>query len=177
MKNKTLITVALLFIFLLSACAENIPAPTAVEPSALPTPVLATPTLDPCSEAALPDEVTKVNDLMREFDDYSRLASSTPQEQLVQVIPSLQDVRRRAESQKVPQCLANLKSLQLAHMNTVIEILMVFMGNAQAEEVNPGIAQARDLHMKYDIEIARLLGVTLVPPPTVAPVTPAPTQP
>jgi hypothetical protein len=73
--------------------------------------------------------------------------------------------------------LADVKRLQLAHMNTVIETLIVFMGNAQAEGVNPGIAQARDLHMKYDIEIARLLGVTLVPQPTAAPVTPVPTQP
>ncbi len=177
MKNKTFIVIAFILIFLFAACAGKPATPTTVGTAASPSPVPPTATLDPCSETALPDEVAKVNDLMREFDDYSRLASSTLQEQLVQVIPSLQDVRRRAENQKVPQCLANLKSLQLAHMNTVIEILMVFMGNAQAEEVNPGIAQARDLHMKYDIEIARLLGVTLVPPPTVAPVTPAPTQP
>jgi len=177
MKNKTLIIMALLFVFLLPACAEKPSTPMVVEPAASATPVAATATLDPCSEAALPGEVTKVDALMREFDDYSRLASSTPQEQLVQVIPSLQEVRRRAESQEVPQCLVNLKSLQLAHMNTVIEILMVFMGDAQAEGVNPGIAQARELHMKYDIEIARLLGVTLVPPPTAMPVTPVPTQP
>jgi len=177
MKNKTLIIMALLFVFLLPACAETPSTPMVVEPAASATPVAATATLDPCSEAALPGEVTQVNDLMREFDDYSRLASSTPQEQLVQVIPSLPEVRRRAESQEVPQCLVNLKSLQLAHMNTVIEILMVFMSDAQAEGVNPGIAQARELHMKYDIEIARLLGVTLVPPPTAMPVTPVPTQP
>jgi hypothetical protein len=177
MKNKTFIIMALLFVFLLPACAGNPATPTAVEPAASDTPIVATATLDPCSEAALPDEIKKVNDLMREFDDYSRLASSTPQEQLVQVIPSLQEVRRRAESQEVPQCLADLKNLQLAHMNTVIETLMVFMGNAKAEGVNPGIAQARDLHMKYDIEIARLLGVTLVPQPTAIPVTAVPTQP
>jgi len=168
---------ALLFVFLFPACAEKTPMPTAVEPAASATPVPPTATLDPCSEAAMPDEITKVNDLMREFDDYSRLASSTPQEQLVQVIPSLQEVRRRAESQEVPQCLANLKGLQISHMNTVIEILMIFMTNAQGEQLNQGIAQARDLHMKYDIEMARLLGVTLVPQPTVAPITPVPTQP
>jgi hypothetical protein len=178
MKNKTFPIMTLLLLSLLTACAGKPSTPTVVELAASATPtVVATATLDPCSEAALPGEVTKINDLMREFDDYSRLASSTPQEQLVQVIPSLQEVRRRAESQEVPQCLVNLKNLQLAHMNTVIEILMVFMGNAQAEGVNPGIAQARDLHMKYDIEIARLLGVTLVPPPTAIPVTPVPTQP
>ena len=175
MKNK-IFGILVFLILLLSSCAENTPVPTVVEPVASPTPV-ASATLDPCSEAGLPDEVTKINDLMREFDDYSRLASSTPKEQLVQVIPSLQEVRRRAESQEVPQCLVELKQLQLGHMNTVIETLMVFMGNPQAEAVNPGIAQARDLHMKYDIEMARLLGVTLVPPPTAIPVTATPTQP
>lgn len=177
MRNKTFIILTLLFVFLLPACAEKTPTPAVAEPTVSAAPTVATPTLDPCSEAALPGEIEKVNDLMREFDDYSKLASSTPQEQLVQVIPSLQETRRRAESQEVPQCLFELKKLQLAYMNTVIETLLVFMGNAQAVEVNPGIAQARDLHMKYDIEIARLLGVTLVPQPTTAPVTPVPTQP
>lgn len=150
-------------------------APVATAESAIANP---TPTLDPCSEAALPGEIEKVNDLMREFDDYSRLASSTPQEQLVQVIPSLQEVRRRAESQEVPVCLQELKNLQISHMNTVIEILMVFMSNPQAENVNQGIAQARDLHMKYDVEIARLLGLTMVAPPTseaVVPIVPSAT--
>jgi hypothetical protein len=81
----------------------------------------------------------------------------------------LQEVRRRAESQEVPECLKNLKVLQINHMNTVIEILMAFMGNAKDENVNQGITQARELHMQYDLEIARLLGLTVVPAPTLAP--------
>jgi hypothetical protein len=161
MKKTTLITLALLIIFLLTACGAKVA-----------TPVGVTVTPDPCSKENLPGEVTKINDLMREFDDYSRLASSTPQDKLVQVIPPLQEVRRRAEAQKAPQCLMNLKVLQINHMNTVIEILMVFMGNAQDANVNEGIAQARELHMQYDAEIARLLGLTLVPAPTFAPATP-----
>jgi hypothetical protein len=173
MKYKILITLTLFSIFLLTACG----AKEVAQPSETAKPLEATSTPDLCSEANLPDEVTKVNDLMREFDDYSRLASSTPQDQLVQVIPPMQEVRRRAESQEVPACLRDLKVLQINHMNTVIEILMVFMANPKAENVNQGITQARDLHMKYDIEMARLLGVTLVPPPTVAPITPVPTQP
>lgn len=171
MKNKTLIILALLGIFLLVACGAKTATQPATEAAA---PTMATSTPDPCSKENLPDEVTKVNDLMREFDDYSRLASSTPQEQLVQIIPHLQEVRRRAQSQEVPECLVNLKVLQVNHMNTVIEVLMAFMSNPKAENVNEGIAQARDLHMKYDMEIARLLGLTLVPPPTFAPGTPMP---
>jgi hypothetical protein len=171
MKNKTVLFIILLLALLITACgSEKTPATesaASTEPATTESAAVeSTATLDPCSEAVLPAEIEKVNDLMREFDDYSKLASSTPQEQLVQVIPSLQEVRRRAESQKVPECLQELKKLQLSHMNTVIEILMVFMSNAQSEGVNQGIAQARDLHMKYDIEIARLLGLTVVAPPT-----------
>jgi hypothetical protein len=182
MKNKTLVILALLSIFLLAACgAQKTPVAGSAAPAADPAVAASsTAAVDLCSEAALPGEIEKVNNLMREFDDYSRLASSTPQEQLVQVIPPLQEVRRRAEEQKVPDCLLELKKLQIGHMNTVIEILMVFMANSQADNVNQGIAQARDLHMQYDIEIARLLGLTLVAPPTgnaVAPIVPNATVP
>ncbi len=172
MKNKTLITLALLSIFVLAACG----AKTATQPAEAAA-TAGTSTPDPCSKANLPGEVTKINDLMREFDDYSKLASSTPQAQLVQVIPHLQEVRRRAQSQEVPECLVNLKVMQINHMNVVIETLMAFMGNTDAQKVNQGIAQARDLHMQYDLEIARLLGLTVVAPPSPTvgtPGTPAP---
>jgi hypothetical protein len=99
---------------------------------------------------------------MREFDDYSTLASNTPQAQLVTVIPELQRVLRNAEDQVVPACLENLKRLQLQHMEIVVQTLLAFMGESiNVELVNAGIAQARDLHQQYDIELARLLGITL----------------
>jgi hypothetical protein len=166
MKNKIVLPV-LFFVILLSACGGEKTAATEVAASADPV-ISATP--DPCSEAALPGEVEKINNLMREFDDYSRLASSAPQGQLIQVIPPMQEVRRRAESQDAPVCLLGLKRLQVAHMNTVIETLMVFMANPQAEDINRGITQARELHLKYDIEIARLLGITVAASPTNMPV-------
>lgn len=174
MKNKIIIILALLSIILLAACGAKTAAP--ADEAAAP---VITSTPDRCSEANLPGEVTKVNELMREFDDYSKLASSTPQAQLVQVIPPMQEVRRRAQSQEAPDCLRNLKILQINHMNIVIETLMAFMGNSDAQNVNQGIAQARDLRMKYDVEIARLLGLTLVVPPSPIPIigtpgTPAP---
>lgn len=165
MKNKIILPI-LVFAVLLAACGGEKTATAVAVAAAESTGGNVTP--DPCSESALTDEVGKVNDLMREFDDYSRLASSTPQGQLIQVIPPMQEVRRRAESQKVPVCLVELKKLQLAHMNTVIETLMVFMSDPKAEDVNRGITQSRGLHMSYDLEIARLLGLTVVAPVTSA---------
>jgi hypothetical protein len=130
-------------------------------------------TPDLCSAENLPDEVSRVNKLMREFDDYSSLASNTPQAQLINLIPDMQRILRDAEDLQVPTCLQTLKKLELAHMNLVIQILMAFLNSASAQvdtqTINAGIAQARELHAKYDIEMARLLGITLVVPPTATP--------
>lgn len=124
---------------------------------------------DPCNKANLPVEVEKTHKHMREFDDYSALASNTPQAQLVQVIPDLQRVLREAEDETVPACLINLKTLQIKHMQTVVQTLLAFMGNSDVSLVNAGIARARELRAQYDVEMARLLGVTL----TVITATPA----
>lgn len=150
------------------ACGGDQPAIATVVPS-LP----ATLTPDPCSEANLPAEVAKINKLMREFDDYSALASNTPQSQLVAVIPEMQRVLREAEDQPVPACLTDLKGLQVSHMRTVVQTLLAFIGSTDAAAVNSGIAQARELHTQYDIEMARLLGITLTVS-TAAPTNPPP---
>ncbi len=140
------------------------------------TAIISTLTPDLCFTENLPDEAAKVNKFMREFDDYSALASNTPQAQLVVIIPDMQRVLRDAEDQSVPACLENLKKAQLSYMQVVVQTLMVFMGNSDMGLVNSGISQARELHTQYDIELARLLGLTLVvaPTSTAAPVTPDP---
>ena len=163
MKKKLAI---LIFTLLITACgnAEN----TYAQPTDDPASTLAiTLTPDPCIEPTLSVETGKVNALMREFDDYSTLASNTPQAQLVTVIPELQRVLREAEDQIIPACLTNLKKLQIEHMQTVVQTLLAFMGNSiNAELVNAGIAKARELHLQYDVELARLLGITLQVPPS-----------
>ncbi|MBI3168769.1 MAG: hypothetical protein HYZ22_09845 [Chloroflexi bacterium] len=154
------------FTILISACGDK--PLTATE---TPTPA-ATSTPDLCSEAYLPDEVAKVNKLMREFDDYSALASNTPQSQLVTVIPELQRVLRDAEDQVVPPCLLGLKEIQINHMTVVVQTLLAFVGSSDANLVNEGISKSRELHAQYDIEMARLLGITLTvstPVPTGTP--------
>jgi len=107
---------------------------------------------------------------MREFDDGSFVAQYTPSSQLGQAISELQRIRRDAEDQDVPSCLARLKQLQLQHMNAVIVTLAILMDPSTPPElVNQGIGSARQLHDEYETELARLLGVTLVPPATVTP--------
>jgi hypothetical protein len=174
MFKKNIPSIILLLSLFLAACGEN--ANVAPEAS---TPVAAiTSTPDLCSAENLPAEVAKVNKLMREFDDFSVLAASTPQAQLIQIIPDLQRVLRDAEDQAVPACLSNLKKLQLDHMNVVVQTLIAFMSasdQAGVDIVSEGITKARSLHDQYNVEIARLLGVTLEAPPTVAPTAIAPT--
>ncbi len=163
-----------LFILILSILLAACGTGSATEAATEETPADAvTPTPDLCSSANLPDEVAKVNKLMREFDDYSALASNTPQAQLINLVPEMQRILRDTEDLQVPACLQTLKKLEMAHMNLVIQILMAFMNSSGAQTdtqtINAGIAQARELHAKYDIEMARLLGITLVVPPTRTP--------
>jgi hypothetical protein len=166
MLKKNILLVILLLCLTLAACGKIATiTPEVVAPVFTSTP-------DLCSSENLPTEVAKVNKLTREFDDYSALASNTPQSQLIQVIPDMQRVLRDAEDQTVPACLTDLKKLQLAHMGLVVQILMGFMNTTDAagvDKINSGIAQARKLHGQYDLEMARLLGITLVAPPTLTP--------
>jgi hypothetical protein len=157
---KTTIALTLSLCFILPACGPLgfLPPPT---PTSTP---------DACSPLNLPGEAGKINGLMRQFDDYSSLAFGTPQSQLLQIIPQMQDVRRAAEDQRVPTCLQDLKKLQLLHMQVTLETLMAFQANrTNTELVNAGIEQARKYHDAYTIELGRLLGLTVVAPPTIAP--------
>lgn len=160
--KKMLEILVIIFILFLTACGgkNTTSQPTSSNESTAEVML----TLDLCIEPTLSTEVAKVNKLMREFDDYSALASNTPQAQLVVVIPDLQRVLRSAEDQIVPICLENLKSLEIKHMQAVVQTLLAFIGNsANTELVNAGIAKARELHLQYDVELARLLGITLQP--------------
>lgn len=158
------ILILCIFIFL-SACGEASTTSTA-ETS---TPEV-TSTPDPCIESNLPNEVAKLDRLMREFEDYSLLASNTPHPQLVVVIPDLQRVLRESEEQTVPACLTNLKLFQTQHMHAVVQTLLAFMSNSvDANLVSASITKAREFHMQYDVEKARLLGFTFQAPTPATP--------
>ena len=123
----------------------------------------ATSTPDPCLSTNVNQTVKPINDLQREFNDASELAANLPREQLQPSIADMQRIRRAAEDQVVPACLVMLKTYQLAHMNAVIDTLLAFVGGADANTLNQGMAAARSEYDRYTIEMARLLGVTLVP--------------
>jgi hypothetical protein len=154
-----------LFLLITSACG-NQPITTQSEPLLTST----TATDDPCSSENLPTTVQGLNDLMREFDDASQLASNTPAQQLPDVISNLQRIRRAAEDTQIPSCLGELKTHQLNHMNLMIQTLIDFVGGAGKEQLNTGLENARKEHDLYSLEIVRLLGITLAPitatPPT-----------
>ena len=164
MKKAFLHVVSLLLLFA-SACGA--------QPAATQTDTLSTPTTnaaeDPCSTQNIPVTVQPVNDLMREFDDAAQLASNLPAQELPDVISDLQRIRRNAEDLKIPACLGTLKTHLVNHMNLMIQTLLAFVGGADQEALSNGLAQARQAHDLYSLEIVRLLGVTLAPITATAP--------
>ena len=184
MKKQLTITILVLILtaLLLSACGNDetnpdeavtatltkVPTKTATpipSPTATPTAteVIPTATPDPCADENIEGEVAKVHKFMREFDDASVLAANMPREQLSTAIAGLQKIRRDAEDQLVPSCLFMLKTYQIAHMNTVINTLIAFLGGSDQDVIDQGIALARQQHDQYTLELARVLGLTVIP--------------
>ena len=148
--------------FLLNSCRVDYIQPAPPSPSLEPA-ISPTSIPDPCAPENLASSVKEVNDLMREFDDASILAANLSQDRAPMLISEMQRIRREAEDQEIPPCLSTLKGRQLAHMNTVINTMIAFVGGADSAALNSGLSQARQERDLYSLEIARLLGVTVVP--------------
>lgn len=157
--KKVFLSLFPLLLLLVSACSGQ-PAATQTEPLSTST---IDPAEDPCSSQNIPATVQPINNLMREFDDASQLASNLPAQQLPEVISNLQRIRRSAEDVQIPACLGTLKTRQLNHMNLMIQTLLAFVGGADQEALSNGLELARQEHDLYSLEIVRLLGVTLAP--------------
>lgn len=182
MKKELLLVISTLTLSLVLASCGAAPATPQTPATAAPAtetasaPPTVTTTADPCSPGQIEAEVQKVHKHMREFDDASVLASSTPREQLSSSIADLQRIRREAEDETIPACLTNLKTFQVQHMNSVISTLISFMGGADQKSLDDGITLARQQHDQYTLELARLLGLTVVPASSpAAPGTPSET--
>ncbi len=155
--HSVIVSLLVLLMLLISACGSplNAGSPATMAPSATATP-------DACARANIQAGISAVNKIMREFDDESQLAQYVPQSQLALHIAALQKIRRDAQDQSVPTCLARLKQLQLNDMNTVIDTLMVFLGNGDPQAVKAGVRGAQQIHDAYLVEMAGLLGITAV---------------
>jgi uncharacterized protein YgiM (DUF1202 family) len=136
-------------------------------------------TPDPCAQENIKVEIKKVSILMRDFDDVSYLAQSTPQNQTAVVILELQRLRRSALDYEAPACLKVLQEHQIKYMTSVVGTLMSFMSGGKAEDINQQLNATRGTRINYDAELARLMGVeyhTPTPFPTLAPtIAPQPT--
>jgi hypothetical protein len=166
-KDLLLIIFILILTIILAGCGSAISntqtpeAALATETASLPPTI--TVTSDPCSPGQIEAEVQKVHKHMREFDDASKLASNIPREQLSGSIADLQRIRREAEDETIPACLTTLKTYQVQHMNSVIDTLLAFMGGADKQSLEQAISIAGQQHDQYTLELARVLGLTVVP--------------
>ena len=165
------IFLVLISTLLMTACGKQ-STPTAITIVESPTSVASfTSTPDPCAPENIETEVQKLHKYMREFDDGSSLAASVPADQLTPVISNLQRIRRDTEDQTTPPCLITLKTYEISHMNVVISTLINLIGYSNGtvskDAIDQGIALARQEHDKYTIELARVLGLTMVPAATV----------
>jgi hypothetical protein len=151
---------------MVAACGTAAPPLAAASTPSVALPPSATP--DPCAPQYMRSTVGEVNRVMQKFDDESSLASSVPRSQLATHIAALQSIRREALNQTTPPCVAQLRELELTHMNTVIDTMLAFLGRGDQVAVTKGISVGRQQHDQYVLELARLLGVTAVA------VTPAP---
>jgi signal transduction histidine kinase len=172
--KQHLTLILLLLSCLLAACGSDASAQAVIE---TPSSTMAEPVLDRCAPVHLTAEIVRVNKLTDEFDQYTSRALESGQSQLIQIIPDLQRVLRDAQDQDIPACLQALKELQIVHMDAMVQTLIYLHGHPMSASspdpntvayINAAIAQARELHEKYDIELSRLLDTALIPPPPVS---------
>lgn len=142
-----------LCLLLLSACGAPLATPS--DPTFTPDP-------DPCSAQNLPISVDGINDLTRRFDEVSQQVPTSSQG-LAELVADLQRIRREAEDLTVPACLEVLKTHQLNYMNLVIQSLIVFVSNSEADLLEIGMELAQQERSLYSLEMVRLLGITLAP--------------
>ena len=177
-KYLYLLFLSLLILVLLSACT---PQATEMTPTSEQLPPISTSTIiiainstpDQCAPNNIVDQVRKIHNVMRKFDDFVFVANLTPQTQLSPIIIDLQAARRETEDLDIPVCLTTLQLAALNYQNTVIDYLAQFMGGGIKEQINSQIASSQSLRISYEAELARLIGATYVPPSTA---TPSPTS-
>ena len=173
--KKNLPLYALLGIILLaSACGVKPPTPTAVPAAVSQTAEATAPleiptaTADLCSQENIGGGVQMVTTYVHEFDKYATVSIHLGPIQLAQELTTMQAIRATAQLQPVPPCLTDLKHYALLYMDAVIQTLVEFQAKPDINSLDAGIFEAGQYNDRYEIELARLLGVTLAPSATTA---------
>lgn len=105
--------------------------------------------------------LSKVHAHMRKFDDASSRAAGVLPDRLLTNINELQQIRHDANSEEVQSSFMDLKTYQIHHMDWVIAILFSRLYGIDQEVTDNKLKEARQIHDQYDLELARLLRVTI----------------
>lgn len=173
-----IVSIILILSLVFGAASFTKSAPTPTPTPELPT-ATALPTLTPdvCSSENIPAEVNRLHTLTREFDDTFGLAQTLRIEETVSLVQDMQRIKRLAEDQSVPACLAKLKEYQLLYMNSGIDLFTTVFSitsanpNINQEQLNsvtaPLLEQVLGSAKLYLDEQAKLMGWTPIPIPTL----------
>ncbi len=173
-----IVSIILILSLVFGAASFTKSAPTPTSAPELPT-ATALPTLTPdvCSSENIPAEVNRLHALTREFDDTFGLAQTLRIEETVSLVQDMQRIKRLAEDQSVPACLAKLKEYQLLYMNSGIDLFTTVFSitsanpNINQEQLNsvtaPLLEQVLGSAKLYLDEQAKLMGWTPIPIPTL----------
>lgn len=157
MKTKAIFAAFVLVLVLTMLAACELPQSSAYrtqEPTDEPS---ATPTPGPCDPQNIGLEVSRINDLMREFDDISYVANMTAQSQLGDMILNLLAVRRELEDVDSPECTQDLRAIGIQYMNSVVEYLGNFMSGSDVNTITAAVSASQTYRAYYESEMQRLM--------------------
>lgn len=93
------------------------------------------------SKCNLEEYNAAVKPLLEEWDDAISIANQTPRGSLPNVIPGLQEIRRRTENLEIEECFKDAHSFLVKYMDYTIDAFIAFMG----QEDDSVVSQKFDL--------------------------------
>lgn len=130
----------LVFLLLLSACANPLAAQTCAEQSK--------------------DALAAIQSAAREWDDANKLAGQTPRTALAGQIAALQAVRRKVEDIQVPECASTMKRALVASMDASIEGYVAFLGQKPESTVQASFKTANEQMGVFGQEVVKISAPT-----------------
>lgn len=149
-------------VLLLTGCGVG-----GVSSTSTPDPVNVTQTaVADCRSAAVAYQ-DEAEPIVSEWDDAMKLVEQTPRMQLAEQINNLQEIKRKADAVKVPECAKDAHPHLIASMEASIDGLIAFMGQKSDATVYKHIETASDEMSLYELELVKATR----PVPTETPVT------